>query len=155
MVTALDEMWHPECFTCVNCDTILKAYNYVVQDNKQYCKPCHEKLFGPPCSACHKPTKNVSSLHLIEWITNFYRKYRIDWLYWTGFGTRTASVVLNVERYCNLITLSNVWALPIVRKTITGSSLLSVASAPNPSKMYVFGSKQLPNEWMIFVSIEL
>ncbi|CAG2180576.1 unnamed protein product, partial [Oppiella nova] len=58
LVTALDEMWHPECFTCVNCDTILKAYNYQVQDNKQYCKPCHEKLFGPPCSACHKPTKN-------------------------------------------------------------------------------------------------
>ncbi|XP_054165589.1 zinc finger protein 808-like isoform X3 [Oppia nitens] len=57
LVTACDEMWHPECFTCVNCDTILKAYNYQVQDNKQYCKPCHEKLFGPPCSACHKPTK--------------------------------------------------------------------------------------------------
>jgi hypothetical protein len=58
LVTALDEMWHPECFTCVNCDTILKAHNYVVEDNKQYCKNCHEKLFGPPCSVCHKPTRD-------------------------------------------------------------------------------------------------
>ncbi len=66
MVTALDEMWHPECFTCVNCDTILKAHNYVVENNKQYCKNCHEKLFGPPCSVCHKPTGDVSLIFVAE-----------------------------------------------------------------------------------------
>ncbi|KAI2809505.1 hypothetical protein BLOT_000654 [Blomia tropicalis] len=50
LVTALDQMWHPECFTCVNCDTILKAHNYATEDGKQYCKDCHLRLFGPPCS---------------------------------------------------------------------------------------------------------
>ncbi|KAI7685937.1 Paxillin [Sarcoptes scabiei] len=58
LVTALDKMWHPECFTCTNCDTILKPHKYVVEDDKPYCKDCHLRLFGPPCSVCKKPTQS-------------------------------------------------------------------------------------------------
>lgn len=53
-------MWHPECFTCTNCDTILKPHKYVVEDDKPYCKDCHLRLFGPPCNVCKKPTQSVS-----------------------------------------------------------------------------------------------
>ncbi|XP_027202989.2 uncharacterized protein LOC113796898 isoform X2 [Dermatophagoides pteronyssinus] len=58
LVTALDQMWHPECFTCTNCDTILKPHKYVVEDDKPYCKDCHLRLFGPPCNVCKKPTQS-------------------------------------------------------------------------------------------------
>ena len=68
MVTALDGMWHPECFTCVNCDSILKGHEYVVEQGKQYCHPCHAKLFGPPCCVCHKPTGEVSDLSIDQLI---------------------------------------------------------------------------------------
>lgn len=60
LVTALDQMWHPECFTCTNCDTILKPHKYVVENDKPYCKDCHLRLFGPPCNVCKKPTQSVS-----------------------------------------------------------------------------------------------
>lgn len=63
----MDEMWHPECFTCANCDTMLRPPLFVVEEGRPYCKNCHLRLFGPPCSVCHKPVVDNVILLIINY----------------------------------------------------------------------------------------
>lgn len=58
----MGEIYHPECFTCCNCDTALNEANFKPYGNKPYCMPCYESLFGPPCNICKKATQDVSKL---------------------------------------------------------------------------------------------
>ncbi|CAG2118760.1 unnamed protein product, partial [Medioppia subpectinata] len=58
LLKVMDEMFHPECFRCTNCSTTLNNENYKPHENKPYCVPCYEKLFGPPCTVCKKSTQD-------------------------------------------------------------------------------------------------
>ncbi|XP_075244369.1 four and a half LIM domains protein 3-like [Convolutriloba macropyga] len=52
LVTWKEEMYHKECFTCSNCDTVLDADKFRVHGDDRYCFPCYTALFAPHCTIC-------------------------------------------------------------------------------------------------------
>ena len=45
-VIALNEIWHPQCFICENCNKRLSSSTVSDHDGKPFCSNCHKKLFG-------------------------------------------------------------------------------------------------------------
>ena len=52
-MTALDQSWHTECFTCTDCGTILTG---MFRDNNgiPYCEDCWLKNFAKTCQICQR-----------------------------------------------------------------------------------------------------
>jgi len=64
VITALGHTWHPEHFTCNNCNQELGTVNFFERDGAPYCEQCYHNIFSPRCAACQGPIldKCVSAL---------------------------------------------------------------------------------------------
>lgn len=64
VITALGHTWHPECFTCNQCNQELGTQNFFERDCKPYCENCYHSLYSPRCGACQRPIldKCISAL---------------------------------------------------------------------------------------------
>jgi len=45
VIDALGKKWHAEHFVCSYCPLQLANVEFLENNGKQYCKPCHKKLF--------------------------------------------------------------------------------------------------------------
>uniref|UniRef100_A0A6P4F453 Prickle-like protein 3 isoform X4 n=1 Tax=Drosophila rhopaloa TaxID=1041015 RepID=A0A6P4F453_DRORH len=45
-------MWHPKCFTCSTCNSLLVDLTYCVHDDKVYCERHYAELLKPRCAGC-------------------------------------------------------------------------------------------------------
>lgn len=63
MLSALEKVWHPECFLCTNfsCQTSLDGTKFLERNEKPYCKACFSKLFSEKCHGCNKPIEPDSA----------------------------------------------------------------------------------------------
>ncbi|KAL5013426.1 hypothetical protein ScPMuIL_007696 [Solemya velum] len=52
--TAMEQVFHITCFTCVNCAKPLKGKSFYSMDNKPYCEGCYMNTLEK-CSVCSKP----------------------------------------------------------------------------------------------------
>ena len=55
VITALGRTWHPEHFTCNNCNQELGTQNFFERDGKPFCENCYHSLFSPRCGYCQGP----------------------------------------------------------------------------------------------------
>uniref|UniRef100_H3CHQ1 Leupaxin n=1 Tax=Tetraodon nigroviridis TaxID=99883 RepID=H3CHQ1_TETNG len=55
MITALGQMWHPEHFLCVVCQTELSRTGFCERDGRPYCDKDYHQLFSPRCAYCKGP----------------------------------------------------------------------------------------------------
>ncbi|XP_070571983.1 paxillin-like [Ptychodera flava] len=55
LVTALGKTWHPEHFTCSNCQVELGTQNFFERDGQPFCDKDYHHLFSPRCAYCHGP----------------------------------------------------------------------------------------------------
>lgn len=55
VVTALGKTFHPEHFTCANCNMELGSQNFFEREEKPYCEDCYQTLFSPRCARCSGP----------------------------------------------------------------------------------------------------
>ncbi|XP_066303993.1 paxillin-like isoform X3 [Branchiostoma lanceolatum] len=55
IVTALGRTWHPEHFTCKNCNGELGTQNFFERDGTPFCEECYHNLFSPRCGYCNGP----------------------------------------------------------------------------------------------------
>jgi len=60
MLTAMDRQFHPACFTCCNCSTILDGKPFMAEEGLVYCRDCYARHKAPKCFRCEQPI--VSSL---------------------------------------------------------------------------------------------
>lgn len=59
VITALGEMWHPEHFLCVVCQTELSGTGFCERDGRPYCDKDYHQLFSPRCAYCQGPILHV------------------------------------------------------------------------------------------------
>ncbi|NXQ52202.1 LPP protein, partial [Anthoscopus minutus] len=52
--TAMDQVFHVECFTCKVCNNKLRGQPFYAVEKKAYCEPCYIKTLEQ-CSVCAKP----------------------------------------------------------------------------------------------------
>ncbi|ELU02922.1 hypothetical protein CAPTEDRAFT_105097, partial [Capitella teleta] len=52
--TALDQLFHIQCFTCVSCDACLRGQPFFAMEGKPYCEACYLNTLEK-CSVCSKP----------------------------------------------------------------------------------------------------
>jgi len=52
VITALGRTWHPEHFTCNQCNQELGTQNFFERDGKPFCEHCYHSLFSPRCALC-------------------------------------------------------------------------------------------------------
>uniref|UniRef100_H3ART3 LIM domain containing preferred translocation partner in lipoma n=1 Tax=Latimeria chalumnae TaxID=7897 RepID=H3ART3_LATCH len=52
--TAMDQVFHVECFTCVICSRKLRGQPFYAVDKKAYCEPCYINTLEQ-CNICFKP----------------------------------------------------------------------------------------------------
>ncbi|KAM9378484.1 lipoma-preferred partner [Phaethornis superciliosus] len=52
--TAMDQVFHVECFTCMMCNNKLKGQPFYAVEKKAYCEPCYINTLER-CSVCTKP----------------------------------------------------------------------------------------------------
>ncbi|XP_042676908.1 lipoma-preferred partner isoform X2 [Centrocercus urophasianus] len=52
--TAMDQVFHVECFTCMMCKNKLRGQPFYAVEKKAYCEPCYIKTLEQ-CSVCAKP----------------------------------------------------------------------------------------------------
>ena len=52
--------WHPDCFTCKECEEDLLANGFFIHEAEIYCDECMDMCHGTPCDACHKPIMQYS-----------------------------------------------------------------------------------------------
>jgi len=52
VITALGRTWHPEHFTCNQCNQELGTQNFFERDGAPYCEGCYHHLFSPRCAGC-------------------------------------------------------------------------------------------------------
>ncbi|XP_058700317.1 lipoma-preferred partner [Poecile atricapillus] len=52
--TAMDQVFHVECFTCITCKSKLRGQPFYAVEKKAYCEPCYIKTLEQ-CSVCAKP----------------------------------------------------------------------------------------------------
>lgn len=58
-VTYKGSPWHPDCFTCANCNKVLSG-EFNPRDEKLYCTDCFGELFAKKCVKCTKPLTGES-----------------------------------------------------------------------------------------------
>ncbi|KAI8041015.1 hypothetical protein M5D96_005265 [Drosophila gunungcola] len=49
-------MWHPKCFTCSTCNSLLVDLTYCVHDDKVYCERHYAEMLKPRCAGCDEET---------------------------------------------------------------------------------------------------
>ncbi|KAM6304793.1 lipoma-preferred partner isoform 2-T2 [Aegotheles albertisi] len=52
--TAMDQVFHVECFTCMMCNNKLRGQPFYAVEKKAYCEPCYINTLEQ-CSVCAKP----------------------------------------------------------------------------------------------------
>ncbi|XP_048719256.1 lipoma-preferred partner isoform X2 [Caretta caretta] len=52
--TAMDQVFHVECFTCMTCGNKLRGQPFYAVEKKAYCEPCYINTLEQ-CSVCAKP----------------------------------------------------------------------------------------------------
>ncbi|XP_071422869.1 lipoma-preferred partner [Pithys albifrons albifrons] len=52
--TAMDQVFHVECFTCMKCNNKLRGQPFYAVEKKAYCEPCYINTLEQ-CSVCAKP----------------------------------------------------------------------------------------------------
>ncbi|KAH8090432.1 hypothetical protein HD553DRAFT_278944 [Filobasidium floriforme] len=52
IVSAMDKRWHPACFQCSTCRTLLEHVSSYEHDGKAYCHMDYHDLFAPKCHYC-------------------------------------------------------------------------------------------------------
>ncbi|NWR04883.1 LPP protein, partial [Paradoxornis webbianus] len=52
--TAMDQVFHVECFTCITCNNKLRGQPFYAVEKKAYCEPCYINTLEQ-CSVCAKP----------------------------------------------------------------------------------------------------
>lgn len=52
--TAMEQVFHIQCFTCVNCNAPLQGKSFFAMENKPYCESCYINTLEK-CSVCSKP----------------------------------------------------------------------------------------------------
>ncbi|KAG8581569.1 hypothetical protein GDO81_007719 [Engystomops pustulosus] len=52
--TAMDQVFHVECFTCMTCNSKLRGQPFYAVDKKAFCEPCYVRTLEQ-CSVCAKP----------------------------------------------------------------------------------------------------
>ncbi|NWZ72126.1 LPP protein, partial [Acrocephalus arundinaceus] len=52
--TAMDQVFHVECFTCIMCSNKLRGQPFYAVEKKAYCEPCYINTLEQ-CSVCAKP----------------------------------------------------------------------------------------------------
>ncbi|NXW72596.1 lipoma-preferred partner [Hirundo rustica] len=52
--TAMDQVFHVKCFTCIVCSNKLRGQPFYAVEKKAYCEPCYIKTLEQ-CSVCAKP----------------------------------------------------------------------------------------------------
>lgn len=52
--TAMDQVFHVDCFVCINCNSKLRGQPFYALDKKAYCEPCYISTLEQ-CSVCSKP----------------------------------------------------------------------------------------------------
>lgn len=64
VITALGHTWHPEHFTCADCNQELGTQNFFEREGQPYCEQDYHKLFSPRCGYCQGPIldKCISAL---------------------------------------------------------------------------------------------
>ncbi|BFF99318.1 prickle planar cell polarity protein 3 [Drosophila madeirensis] len=45
-------MWHPKCFSCSTCNSLLVDLTYCVHDDKIYCERHYAEMLKPRCAGC-------------------------------------------------------------------------------------------------------
>jgi paxillin len=59
VITALGKTWHPEHFTCKQCNAELGTRNFFERDGAPYCETDYHNLFSPRCAYCNGPILDV------------------------------------------------------------------------------------------------
>lgn len=54
-ISALNSLWHPECFVCRECFTPFINGSFFDHDGQPYCEDHYHKRRGSLCSGCQKP----------------------------------------------------------------------------------------------------
>jgi hypothetical protein len=52
-----NNLWHPQCFTCVQCKEFLINLIYFSKDGLLYCGRHHAELYKPRCTACDEVSR--------------------------------------------------------------------------------------------------
>ena len=60
VINAMKRAWHPEHFTCSQCDTELGNVTFYEHNNTPYCEKDYHELFAPRCAYCNGPILDVS-----------------------------------------------------------------------------------------------
>lgn len=65
-------MWHPKCFTCSTCNSLLVDLTYCVHDDKVYCERHYAEMLKPRCAGCdevsrlwHNPTYPIPNWQIL------------------------------------------------------------------------------------------
>lgn len=69
-VTALNNVYHPECFCCTVCGDLFAKGSYFEHDGKPYCFFHYNQLFGKLCCICEKVIPN----NAINFADNYYHE---------------------------------------------------------------------------------
>lgn len=78
MITALGEVWHPEHFVCVVCETELSSTVFFERDGHPYCDKDYHHLFSPRCAYCNGAIRHVKKTFLS--ITALIMTYQFEFL---------------------------------------------------------------------------
>lgn len=54
-ISALNTLWHPECFVCRECFTPFVNGSFFEHDGQPYCEVHYHERRGSLCSGCQKP----------------------------------------------------------------------------------------------------
>ncbi|XP_069473573.1 lipoma-preferred partner isoform X2 [Ambystoma mexicanum] len=52
--TAMDQVFHVDCFTCMTCNSNLRGHPFYALDKKAFCEPCYISTLEQ-CNVCHQP----------------------------------------------------------------------------------------------------
>lgn len=69
--TAMDQVFHVECFTCMMCNNKLRGQPFYAVEKKAYCEPC----YIVSTYSCLHPTLNTQTLETL--ILVFFHCYRV------------------------------------------------------------------------------
>ncbi|XP_065322948.1 LIM and senescent cell antigen-like-containing domain protein 1 isoform X2 [Gordionus sp. m RMFG-2023] len=112
VIKAMNSNWHPECFTCNNCQLLLADVGFVKIGNKALCKECSnkEKIDGQRKMTCHK-CKSIIDEPFLLYQNEPYHPYH--------FNCKSCEIELNAdareyktELYC-LKCYDRLGAIPI------------------------------------------
>ncbi|GAA5808596.1 hypothetical protein MFLAVUS_001988 [Mucor flavus] len=58
VVSAMEKIWHTQCFRCTTCHKTLENEQYYEKDNEPYCGKDYRKMYSLHCDFCHEPIEN-------------------------------------------------------------------------------------------------